>query len=56
MKNRQILLSIVSFALAVSIFVFASGARRIYSGLLFAIIGIVIIANAKRGEKKENDR
>ncbi len=53
MKNWQILLSIVSFILAIIIFAFASGARRIYSGLFFTFIGIVNIANGRRLKNKE---
>jgi len=55
MKNWQKLLSIVSFVLAIIIFVFASGARRIYSGLFFALLGIAIIVNAKRLQNKERE-
>ena len=53
MKNWHILLSIVSFILAIIIFIIASGARRIYSGLFFTLLGIAIIVNAKRLQNKE---
>ena len=41
------------FALAAVIFVFADGARRIYAGILFAMLGVVIVANAKRSRRRQ---
>jgi len=55
MNKLYVLISIASFILAIVIFVYASGARRIYSGLFFTIIGIVMYLNARRGSKGEEE-
>lgn len=55
MKNWQILLSIVFFILAIVIFVFASGARRVYSGVFFTLLGIAILVSAKIIQNKERE-
>jgi uncharacterized membrane protein len=57
MNKTQLVIGVVFLALAVVIFVFAEGARRIYSGAFFAIIGVVTVLNAKWGSLrvKRND-
>ncbi|MGD8700042.1 MAG: hypothetical protein PVJ43_12170 [Gemmatimonadales bacterium] len=57
MNKTLLAIGIVSLALAAVIFVFAEGARRIYSGAFFTIIGVVTVLNAKRGSLrvKRND-
>ena len=37
----QILIAVACLILAIAIFAFADGARRIYSGGFFALVGIV---------------
>jgi hypothetical protein len=37
-----------SLALATLIFVFASGARRVYSGVFFVMLGVAMLAHARR--------
>jgi len=56
MKIWYALLSIVPFAIAVIIFVFASGARRIYGGLFFVIMGIAVLMYARRRESKDKTK
>ncbi len=42
----------VRLALSVAIFVFADGARRIHAGMLFAVVGVVMV-NARRDGSEE---
>jgi len=49
MNRTQLAIAIVCLALAAVIFVFADGARRVYAGGLFLVLGIVTLVNAKRG-------
>ena len=51
MKKLNVYVAIACFALAIVIFVFASGARRIYSGGFFTVVGAVNVAVAM---KKKN--
>jgi hypothetical protein len=56
MRLKLILPVIVCFVIAVVIFVFAEGYRRLYSGGFFALLGVVLMANAgccKVSSKKE---
>lgn len=46
--KKQMIIAIVSLILAIVIFVFAEGARRIYSGGFFALIGLVSLYLATR--------
>ncbi len=48
MPKMPLAIAVVCLALAAVIFVFADGARRIYAGLFFAILGIVTLVNAMR--------
>ncbi len=48
MKKYPLFIGIVCLILAAIIFIYSSGARRIYSGLLFTLIGIVQIFVAFR--------
>jgi len=52
MRKLPLVLAVASFVLAIIIFVFAEGARSIYSGAFFVLIGIVLLLNARRGERK----
>jgi hypothetical protein len=57
-RKPYIYLAIACFVLAVVIFVFASGARRIYSGGFFALLGIVNVVAARKkvsGPGREGD-
>jgi hypothetical protein len=47
-RRLNLTLAIVSFILAIIVFVFAEGARSIYSGLFFVVVGVVLLANARR--------
>ncbi len=55
MNKTQLYIGVICLALAAVIFVFADGARRIYAGVFFALLGVVTLVNAKRtgsGEDK----
>ena len=55
MRIKFMLPGIVSLALALLIFAFAEGYRRLYSGIFFAVLGVVLLVNAKRcGADVEN--
>ena len=54
MRNTPLAVGVTCFALAAAIFVFADGARRIYAGLFFAMLGVVMLLNAKRGGSGDN--
>jgi hypothetical protein len=41
--ERQLVIAIVFLILAIVVFAFAGGARRIYSGGFFALIGVVML-------------
>ena len=51
MRKWVLILGIIFLVLATVVLVFASGGRRWYSGLFFAIMGLVALANASRFEK-----
>jgi hypothetical protein len=46
--KKQIYIAIVCFLLAIIIFIFADGAKRIYSGGFFTLLGIVNILMATK--------
>jgi hypothetical protein len=46
MKKFNVYTAVACFALAVIIFIFASGAKRIYSGGFFTILGAANVAMA----------
>jgi hypothetical protein len=50
-----LILSMISFLLAAIIFVFTDGAKSIYSGVFFVVIGGVLLANSwrTRGNRPE---
>ena len=48
MKRLHTYAAVTCFALALVIFVFASGARRIYSGGFFTVLGIVNVLAATK--------
>jgi len=52
MRRLPLVLSVASFLFAFSVFAFAGGARSIYSGLFFVVLGVVFLANARRTDKK----
>ena len=41
MKKTPLIISLACLALAIVIFVFAEGARAVYSGLFFAMLAVV---------------
>ena len=47
MPKLSVVLGIAFLILAVVIFVLADGARRFYSGGFFAMLGIILLLNAK---------
>lgn len=47
MKNLNLILGIAFLVLAVVVFVLADGARRWYSGGFFALLGIILLLNAR---------
>lgn len=56
MKTPHIIISIACIAIAVVIFVFADGARAVYSGLFFIVIGAVVFFNAWRQARMESGK
>ena len=52
MRKLPLGLAVVSFLIALIIFVFAGGARSLYSGLFFIVLGVVLLVNARRSEGK----
>lgn len=54
MSKTQLVIGVICLALAAVIFVFAEGARRIYSGAFFTVIGVVMLLNAKWGRSGAN--
>ena len=53
MSKTPLAVGITCLALA-AVFVFADGARRIYAGVFFAMLGVVMVVNAKRGGSGES--
>jgi len=51
-RKLTLVLAVVSFLLAIVVFLFAGGARAIYSGLFFILIGGVLLINARRNAQK----
>jgi hypothetical protein len=52
MKKPPVIISLTSLALAVIIFVFADGARAVYSGLFFVVLaGVVVVTSWMRARK-----
>ena len=51
MRKLPLVLAILSFLGAIIVFVFVDGARSIYSGVFFAVIGVVFLVNARRERK-----
>ncbi len=45
MKKASFTIGILSILIAIIVFVFAEGSRRIYSGVFFTILGIVLLGN-----------
>jgi hypothetical protein len=56
MSKTQLVIGVICLALAAVIFVFAEGARRIYSGAFFTVLGIVMVLNAKWGALRANKK
>ena len=52
MRKLPLVLGIVSLLLAIIVLIVAHGARSIYSGLFFVVIGVVMLVNARRSERK----
>jgi hypothetical protein len=51
LRKTPLIFAVISFALAALIFVFGTGARRVYSGVFFVILGAIMVANARRGSQ-----
>lgn len=56
MKKLPLITGILSLILAVIVFVFADGARRIYSGALFMIFGFLQLYAAWRSGRQPDER
>jgi uncharacterized membrane protein len=48
MSKMALVVGILGILLALIVFVFADGLRRWYSGIFFAVLGIVMLINARR--------
>ena len=55
MNRLNLILVLLSFALAVIIFLFADGARRWYSSAFFVVLGAVMLFNVKRSRTRAGD-
>ncbi len=55
MNRLNLILTLLSFAVALIIFLFADGARRWYSGALFVVLWVVMLVSAKRGQTRASD-
>jgi len=53
MSKTQLAIGVICLVLAAVIFVFAEGARRIYSGGFFTVIGVVMLLNARWGRSRK---
>jgi len=53
MSKTPLVLAVVFFALAALIFVFAAGARRVYAGAFFVMLGVATVVKAKRGTQEQ---
>ena len=51
LRKTHLIFAVISFILATFIFVFGTGASRVYSGVFFVLLGITILAKAKRGSQ-----
>ena len=55
MNRLNLILALLSFALAVIIFLLADGARRWYSSAFFVVLGAVMLVSVKRGRNRAGD-
>lgn len=55
MKKVNIITAIVCLAVAIVIFAFADGARRIYSGGFFTVLGAVNLVIAMKGNPRSKE-
>jgi hypothetical protein len=55
MQKLPLILAFVSFIVAIIVLVFADGARSIYSGLFFVLIGVVLLLNARKSQEKTSE-
>ena len=55
MNRLNLILALLSFAVAVIIFLFADGARRWYSGAFFVVLGVVMLVSVKQGRARAGD-
>jgi hypothetical protein len=56
MSKAALVTGILCIVLAVIVFVFADGLRRWYSGIFFALIGTVMLANVLRWKRAANQK
>lgn len=52
MQIRGLILAFACFLLSLVIFMLAEGARAIYSGGFFAVLGFVLLWNARRAPRE----
>ena len=50
MRKLPLVLGLMCVAIAAIVFVFADGARRVYSGIFFLMLGGVMLAESWRGK------
>jgi hypothetical protein len=55
MSRIQALLAAVFLGIAVFVFAVADGPRRIYSGGLFAVLGVVLLINTRRNSRPRSE-
>ena len=51
MQKTHFILAIIFIILSILIFILADGARRFYSGLFFALLGVWMLSNALRSQQ-----
>lgn len=55
MNKMAFFVGILCIVLAIVIFIFSDGLRRWYSGIFFALLGTVMLVNAKRW-RRDSDK
>jgi hypothetical protein len=55
MRTLPVVFSLASLVIGLVVFVFAEGARAVYSGLFFVVLAAVLLVNALRGERRAPD-
>ena len=52
MSKTSVIFAVICFALAALILVFGDGARRVYAGAFFVMLGAIMLVKARRSAHK----